>query len=210
MPKTPATKTETVQQEKPTEEKELTQEQLLQEVFKSDDGQEYLKIVETTGQTTKAELFENEEKGKEFLVDLQAWKASNKPKPTAPDIKQNIKVPYQYYRIVRHSKEFMYKRYQNGDTEGVEHDIVYSTETNEVTKEVFQTSGIESDTIRYTIPFDAKEAKEWVKYAQTVVKTSQNFQCMLEVNGTLVVIPEESFHVPIKELEAIIYPRKTF
>ena len=207
---TKSTTPETAEKETKSTEKELTQDQKLVQILESTDGAEYLKIVETTGQFTKAELFEDDAKSGQFIKDLEAWKLANRPKPTAPKVEDNVQIPCQYYRVMsRNGDEHMYRMWQTGEKEGLKLDIVYAQEKNEITGEMFTTSAIESQTIHYLIPFSRDLAKEWVKYAQTVVKTSQVFVCYLVIKGTTIEITEEQFSLPFPEVEKCVLPIQT-
>ena len=160
-------------------------------ILETESGKRFLTILESTGKTTKAKIFENTYNSSEFVAEYNAWMKKNQPAPTMPDIKKDIKVPCNLIRVQHKGRAWLVINYHDGTTEGVLNTTIYGTQTDPRTGEKRITNNVKKVMHDYTIPWDIKTVKKYIKDAQELSDASQHYTMKYKSGDRYIIVDTE-------------------
>ena len=165
----------------------------LDKILKGDDGQDYLKITELAGQTTKQHLYEHPTDRAKWIADYNAWLMSDKPKPKMPVPTANVRIPSSLVRFRDRGVEYVYTKYQDGSADGITYTTNYAVETDPQTGQKVQTNIVESRTPEYTQPFDERYCRGVIEQAKKLVPPEMGFVLYLKTTNGVHILSEKNF-----------------
>lgn len=163
----------------------------VERVLDTEDGKRFLTILESTGKTTKAKIFSDTYNSAEFVAEFNAWRGKNKPSPTMPDIRKDVKVPCNLIRIKHRGKQWLVVNFHDGSSAGIVETPVYSTQTDPKTGEKKLTSNVKSTNIDYTMEWDPKTVKKYIKDAEELSDSSQTWSMSYKAGERYIIVDTE-------------------
>lgn len=156
-------------------------------VLNTEDGRQFLNMLEATGKTTKKSIMASNFNKQEFTAEFHTWVNHGKPEAIMPEMNMKEKCPSQIVRVYDRGEPKFFVNFDDGTTEGRLERHTYGHSIDPVTGEKKPNNRVVGTTIEYTMKWDPSLIKKHISDAKRLARADQNWMMCVK-NGDMYMV----------------------
>ena len=163
-------------------------------VMNTEDGKQFLIMLEATGKSNKKSIMASNFNKKEFVAEFHSWVTHGKPEAIMPEMDMKEKFPLQIVRVYDRGEAKFFINYNDGTTEGRIERHTYGHSVDPVSGERKPNNRIIGTSIEYTMKWDQSLVKKHINDARRLAQADQAWHmCVKNGDMYMVVDTEDEF-----------------